>query len=191
MPHNYYTKTWKNPTGKRELNWSCGTTVDQVFNLETLQVTQPFNISSTRIGFMLSFLDGLQKVLIFVDKLESINDEASGFKEVKGVEYILDLNSLSLSLVDNLKKIEILYASITSSGISWSERIAKKSKAFKPFSNVKIDKIEQAYQKYMATRGETSSLMNSSLARSFESQTALAAAEFSYKTIQLDDDDAV
>ncbi len=191
MPHHYYTKTWKNPTGKRELIWSCGHTADQVFNLETLQATQPFNISPTRIGFTLSFLDGLQKVLIFVEKLESINDEASGFKEVKGVEYILDLNSLGLSLIDDIKKIEILYASVTSSGISWGEKVNKKGKAFKPLANHKIEMIEQAYQKYMSTRSESSSLMNASLARSFESQSALTAAEYSFKTIQLDDDDAV
>lgn len=36
-----------------------------------------------------------------------------GYKKIKGDEYIMDLNSLGLSLVDDLNQIEILYMSIT------------------------------------------------------------------------------
>jgi vacuolar protein sorting-associated protein 13A/C len=182
-------KTWKNPIGKRELIWTCGDSANQVFDLETLQATKKFNIGPARSGFTLSFLDGLQKVLIFVENLEAVNDEASGLKEVKGAEYILDLNSLSLSLVDDVNRVEILYASITSSGISWGEK--NKSKTFKPFDFTRINLLEQAYQNYMEKKDESSSLLNSSLARSFENQAALTSAQFSYKIIPLNEQDGV
>lgn len=36
MPEQYHMKTWKNPTGKRELNWSCGSTAEKIYDLDTL-----------------------------------------------------------------------------------------------------------------------------------------------------------
>lgn len=62
---------------------------------------------------MLSFLDGMQRVLMFVDKLDNLNDEVVGFKEIKGDEFVLNLESLGLSLVDDKNQLEILYMSIT------------------------------------------------------------------------------
>lgn len=190
MPQQYFTKTWKNPIGKRELVWSCGTSTNQIFNLETIQQTQPFNISPTRIGFVLSFLDGLQRVLLFVDRLENVNEEATGFKEIKGMEYILDLNSLSMSLVDDVNQLEILYASITSSTISWGEKLPNKTKAFKPFPNAKIDRLELAYQKFLQNRDTGSQGLTRT--SSFVSHSSISTAtEPSYKTVTLDDGDEV
>ena len=67
-----------------------------------------------------------------------------------------------------------------------------KAKSFKPFPTYTNEKIEQAYQKYILRKDEmTPSLMNSSFTQSFGSQSSLTSAQFSYKTISLDDEDAV
>ena len=58
-------------------------------------------------------MDGLQKVLMFVESLDKINDEVIGYKEIEGDEFILSLNNLSLSLVDDKNQVEIIYVSIT------------------------------------------------------------------------------
>ena len=36
MPDQYFMKTWNNPIGKRELNWSCGNLTDQIYNLDIM-----------------------------------------------------------------------------------------------------------------------------------------------------------
>jgi hypothetical protein len=59
------------------------------------------------------------------------------------------LNSFSLSLIDDRYQKELLYASLTSSGINWGERPSKKNKVFKAFPAHKIVKIEEAYQQYL------------------------------------------
>ena len=126
MPQQYFIKTWRNPIGKRELNWTCGLSVNQVYNLDTLQSTHKFQVTLSRDAYCLSFLDGMQKVLMFVDRLSNLNDEVIGFKEIRGDEFLLNLNSLSLSMIDDRNQVEILYASITSSSINWGEKLNNK-----------------------------------------------------------------
>lgn len=75
MPDQYFIKVWENPVGARELKWSCGLSTDQVYNLDMLQMKQKFQVTLSRDAYCLSFLDGLQKVLMFVDRLDNLNDE--------------------------------------------------------------------------------------------------------------------
>ncbi|CAF0704730.1 unnamed protein product [Brachionus calyciflorus] len=189
MPYQYKLKTWANPVGKRELLWSCGSTIDQVYNINTLQSKQQFLIDNNRTGFIISFLDGLQKVLMFVDGLENLNDEIAGYKEIKGDEYVLSFNSLSLSLIDDIKKIELLYVSLTSSSIDWGEKLNKKAKVFKSFPTYKTEKIEQAYQKYLNTSSQE-------IQRSASGSLSIKSigsnkSNYSYKTIAIDEQDEV
>ena len=62
---------------------------------------------------------------------------------------MLNLNSLSLSLIDDRNKQEILFVSITSSGINWGQKLSNKLKVFKAFPTHKIERIETVYQKYL------------------------------------------
>jgi hypothetical protein len=82
MPSQYHVKTWKNPIGKRELLWSCGTSIKVVYNSETLQSKVEFEIAKDQKAFCLTFLDGLQKVLLFTDDLNGLNDEVSHFSSL-------------------------------------------------------------------------------------------------------------
>jgi hypothetical protein len=50
---------------------------------------------------------------MFVESLDKINDEVIGYKEIEGDEFILSLNNLSLSLIDDKNQVEIIYVSIT------------------------------------------------------------------------------
>ncbi len=75
--------------------------------------------------------------------------QVAGFKEIKGDEYVLSLKNLGLSLIDDKRQIEILYVSITSSGIHWGEKLNNKIKVFKAFPTHKIERIEVVYQKYL------------------------------------------
>lgn len=149
MPEQYFLKTWQNPIGIRELIWSCGISTNQVYNLEILQSKQKFQVTLSRNAYCISFLDGLQKVLMFVDRLDNLSDDVAGFKEIKGDEYILNLNSLSLSLIDDKQKLEIVYASITSSSLNWGEKLNNKLKVFKPLPTHIIERIELLYQEYL------------------------------------------
>lgn len=129
--------------------WSCGITRNQVYNLDTLQSVKQFDISPSNAGFSLSFLDGLQRVLMFVETTSNLNEDVVGYKKIKGDEYILDLDSLGLSLIDDKNQIEIFYMSFTSSSISWGQKLNQSKNVFKAFSNHKMEKLEKAYQKYI------------------------------------------
>ena len=120
------------------LNWSRGLCANQAYNLDTLQSTQKFQVTLSRDAYCLSFLDGLQKVLMFVDRLSNLNDEVVGFKEITGDEFLLNLNSFSMSLIDDKYKREVLYASVTSSCISWGEKLTNRVKVFKAFPTHQI-----------------------------------------------------
>ncbi len=119
---------------------------------------------------------------MFVDSLEKINDEIVGLKEIEGQEYVLKLNSLSLSLVDDRNQKEILFVSITSSSVNWGE--IKKNNAFKVFPMQKIEKLEQAYLKYLEDKPLASPIASN------HSDLALRK-EFSYKTVSIDEEDEV
>ena len=176
MPNQYNLKLWANPVGKRELIWSCGMSENQVYNLDTLQSKSSFAISPNKVGYTLSFLDGLQKVLMFVDDLANVSDEVVGFKEIEGQEYVLKLDSLSLSLIDDRNQIEILHVSVTSSSVNWGEKLTKKNSVFKAFPMHRIEKIEKAYKIYLADKPPTSPITASKSDYSLK-------REFSYKPI--------
>ncbi len=150
MPEQYFLKTWKNPIGSRQLTWTCGISADQVYNIDTIQATHKFQVTLSRDAYCLSFLDGLQKVLMFVDRLGQLNDEVVGFKEIRGDEFLLNLKSFGLTVIDDRSRLEILYVSCTSSSINWGERLNNRVKVFKAFPTHQIERIEAVYQEYLA-----------------------------------------
>jgi hypothetical protein len=52
-------------------------------------------------------------------------------------------------MIDDKRRLEILYVSITSSGINWGEKLSNKIKVFKSFPTHKIERIETVYKIYL------------------------------------------
>ena len=86
---------------------------------------------------------------MFVDNISNLNEEVVDISAVKGDStiFIADLNSVSLSLVDDINQVEIVYMSVTSSSVNWGEK-PKRNKIFKPFPTLQIMCIEEQYQLY-------------------------------------------
>ena len=84
-----------------------------------------------------------------MDNISNLNEEVVDISTVKGdsTMFIADLNSVSLSLVDDISQVEIVYMSVTSSSVNWGEK-TKRNKIFKPFQTVHIMRIEEQYQLY-------------------------------------------
>lgn len=97
----------------------------------------------------------------------------------------LEFNSLGLSLIDDRNQKEILYVSITSSSVNWGEIQTKKNNSFKLFPMHRIEKLEQAYLKFINERPQ----LTSPIASNYNEHTLIK--EFSYKTIPIDDQDEV
>ena len=106
----------------------------------------------------ISFLDGLQRVLLFTED-EELARYLQAARETDQVqaEYIIMFHGLGLSLVDGDKGQEILYTRIASSDIMWQACKPGKSKRFKPLSNSENQAIEAAYQHYLNEKTISSS----------------------------------
>jgi len=88
-------------------------------------------------------------------------------------------------LIDDRHQKEILFISITSSSVNWGEIQTKKNNAFKLFPIHRIEKLEQAYLKYLQEKPQ----LESPIASNYNEQ--MLKKEFSYKTIHIDDQDEV
>ncbi|KAF6206535.1 hypothetical protein GE061_017769 [Apolygus lucorum] len=98
--------------------------------------------------YWVSFLYGLQRVLLFTS-YQSIARDAQNLvsSDVTESEIEIMINGISLSLVDNIKKVEVLHLGITSTGVAWQSKKRGK-KRFKPLSERESNSIEMAYQEH-------------------------------------------
>uniref|UniRef100_K1QCU7 Vacuolar protein sorting-associated protein 13C n=1 Tax=Magallana gigas TaxID=29159 RepID=K1QCU7_MAGGI len=112
--------TWENAIGKRELEWSSGEVKSQKTSLIQDGTDSFFLDSDTKI-FWVSFLDGLQRVLLFTEDLAvAINAQEAG--ELERIEQEINL-----------------------SGVIWEE----KKKRYKALNGKTTGLLEAAYQKYV------------------------------------------
>ena len=151
--------TWRHPNGSRSLSWSYNDGQENQRNI-FMSSSAVFE-SSASIGRedemvadsglqWVSFLHGRQRVLLFTDDVMLIIQLQSA-ATVEPIEqsFSLSLHGLGVSLVDNIKRREILYAGITSSGVIWET--AKPSKGllrFRPMSIRDNNLLEEVYQQY-------------------------------------------
>uniref|UniRef100_A0A146KJR5 Vacuolar protein sorting-associated protein 13A n=1 Tax=Lygus hesperus TaxID=30085 RepID=A0A146KJR5_LYGHE len=100
--------------------------------------------------YWVSFLYGLQRVLLFTS-YQSIARDAQNLvsSDVTESEVEVMINGISLSLVDNINKVEVLHLGITSTGVAWQSK-KKGKKRFKPLSDRESNVIEMAYQEHKA-----------------------------------------
>lgn len=137
--------TWQDALElKRELLWSCRDKKNQVNSLEKDTVEEFFADSDTKVYFT-SFLDGMQRVIMFTqDLVLATMAQQAGELEMADQDITLALAGLGLSLVDNLEKRDICYISICSSGVIWET----KKKRFKGMKLKDSETVEKHYQKF-------------------------------------------
>jgi len=107
-----------------------------------------FNVSPSVKLFWVTFLDGMQRVLLFTEHPEIARDaELAGEMEVFDQEIVLAVHGLGVSLVDNISHQEVIYLGITSSGTIWE---AKKhgGRRFKAIPQDDSLLIEEAWKLY-------------------------------------------
>ncbi|XP_017078120.1 vacuolar protein sorting-associated protein 13 [Drosophila eugracilis] len=95
-----------------------------------------------------SFLDGLQRVLLFTDN-DSIASRTETTSSLQSITQSIDLriHGIGLSVINNETGLDILYLGITSSGIIWeSKKVTKKR--FKEFTITDNALMEHEFQRY-------------------------------------------
>ncbi|KAK3590891.1 hypothetical protein CHS0354_020869 [Potamilus streckersoni] len=145
MPVMAQLYAWEDSLGKRELIWTCGEMKDQKNDLSQDGIGEFFYNSDTKV-YWVSFLDGMQRVLLLTEDLvlATLAQEAGELEQIEQ-EINLKIHGLGLSLVNADKETEVAYIGITSSGIIWEE---KKRKRFKALDVKSCIVLETAFQKY-------------------------------------------
>ncbi|XP_045493787.1 vacuolar protein sorting-associated protein 13 [Colias croceus] len=143
--------TWDNPAGPRTLIFE-GYKKKEIENDLRKDGIGDFMISETERLWWVSFLDGLQRVvLVTSDALLASGAHTVGEAEPVRTEFVLAIHGLGLSLVNDHDLTEILYMSISNSGIIW-EQCKMGSRRYKKIEGQKLVQYEEAYQKYLTAK---------------------------------------
>lgn len=96
-----------------------------------------------------SFLDGLQRVLLFTEN-ESIANRTESTASLQSITQSIDLriHGIGLSVINNETGLDILYLGVTSSGIIWESKKVTKNR-FKELTINENALLEIEYQKYL------------------------------------------
>ncbi|XP_031336343.1 vacuolar protein sorting-associated protein 13 isoform X2 [Photinus pyralis] len=139
---------WENPSGPKVLVWDIGHKKEMEDDLRKDGVGE-FSPSDNTQVYWVSFLDGLQRVLLFtLDKSVAENVQCAKQFEAIQQEINVLIHGLGLSLVNNVTRQEILYAGIASSGITW-ETCKMHTRRWKQLGNRESLAIESAYQSHL------------------------------------------
>ncbi|CAH2071109.1 unnamed protein product, partial [Iphiclides podalirius] len=143
--------TWDNPAGPRILIFE-GHKKKEIENDLRKDGIGDFMINETQRVSWVSFLDGLQRVLLFTeDPLLASGAHTVGEAELLDTELVLAMQGLGLSLVDDSQALEIVYVSISNSGIIW-EQCKMGARRYKKIEGPKLIQLEEAYQRYLAEK---------------------------------------
>ncbi|XP_062237859.1 vacuolar protein sorting-associated protein 13A isoform X1 [Platichthys flesus] len=137
--------TWAEPTGSRELCWTCGTYSGKLKSEEDLRE----DMNNDGKLFVISFYEGLQRVMLFtgerrIFKLLCESEKAQMAEQ----EIILSLKNMGVSLVNNSSSQEVSFIGITSSDVVWEMKPKKKSR-WKTLSTKEAEMLEDSYRVYI------------------------------------------
>ncbi|XP_017019677.1 intermembrane lipid transfer protein Vps13-like [Drosophila kikkawai] len=137
---------WDDPTGSKVLVFG---TNKQETDLKRDNTGDVVTENGSK-ALWVSFLDGLQRVLLFTES-ESIARRTESNAALQSITQSIDLRILGVgfSLINNESGVDILYLGVTSSGIIWESKKTSK----KRFKEVTINEnalIEAEYTKYLA-----------------------------------------
>ncbi|CAH2105534.1 unnamed protein product [Euphydryas editha] len=140
--------TWENPAGPRILIFEAHKKKEIENDLRKDGIGD-FMINETQHVWWVSFLDGLQRVVLFTeDPILASGAHTVGEAEPVHTELVLAVHGLGLSLVDDRGLTEILYVSISNSGIIW-EQCKIGARRYKKIEGPKAIQFEEAYQHYL------------------------------------------
>lgn len=140
--------TWDNPSGSRVLVWDIGNGKELEDDLRKDDLGE-FAPRSNQTVYWVSFLDGMQRILLFTED-RFIAEQAQSAKglEEQQQEINVSIYGLGISFVNNETKHEVMYVGIASSGVIW-EYSKSLNKRYKQFNSKDNYNIEMAYQQYL------------------------------------------
>ncbi|XP_028027252.1 vacuolar protein sorting-associated protein 13 isoform X3 [Bombyx mandarina] len=143
--------TWDNPAGPRVLIFE-GHKRKEVENDLRKDGIGDFMITETCRVSWVSFLDGLQRVILFTDDpILASGAYSIGEVEAIDMEIVLSMQGMGLSLVNDHEMLELLYISISNSGIVW-EQCKIGARRYKKIEGQKVVQFEEAYQRYLVEK---------------------------------------
>ncbi|CAH0407407.1 unnamed protein product [Chilo suppressalis] len=157
-PMNKMLFTWDNPAGPRVLIFESHKRKEIENDLRQDGIGE-FAINETKKISWVSFLDGLQRVVLFTDDpILASGAHTIGEAEMVDTEILLSMQGMGLSLVNDPELLEIVYISISHSGIIW-EQCKIGARRYKKIEGAKSLQLEDAYQTYLTEKmvGETES----------------------------------
>lgn len=105
--------TWENPAGARLLVWEDGNKKEITDNLRKDNLGAFVIPDVDQEVYNVSFLDGIQRVLLFTSNLKIAEDcQLVGDLEIVDQEITMSIHGVGLSLVNNINKSELLYLCI-------------------------------------------------------------------------------
>lgn len=145
--------TWQDPTGSRTLSWAIsGYHCEHTNNLVSDQSVGIIQLDNDVELAWVSFLDGMQRVLLFTEDRNLCFKLAHSTGENERIEWELDvsIHGIGISVVNNAPNCskEFLYTSITSSDIVWEIRRNGKSR-YKSLTRAQCEALEADFQLYM------------------------------------------
>ncbi|KAJ9578224.1 hypothetical protein L9F63_005554, partial [Diploptera punctata] len=149
-PHESLLYAWEQPTGSRTIAWKDGKKKEILDDLRKDGIGEFTPMDSQQQMWWVSFLNGMQRVLLFTPEMSIARDaQSAGEFEPISQEITVSIHGLGLSLVNNLQHLELLYIGIASSGIIW-ETCKTNKQRFKPLSVKDCLAIEEGYVQFNA-----------------------------------------
>ncbi|XP_050687793.1 intermembrane lipid transfer protein Vps13-like isoform X2 [Eriocheir sinensis] len=94
------------------------------------------------------FLQNQQRCVLFIDNIHIVSAALNAaMLERFQQEVVLSINSIGLSLVDDIDRKEVAYISLASSGVVW-EHCKQKGRKHRPFTQSQTELLEKCYQLY-------------------------------------------
>ncbi|EDW46783.1 GM20965, partial [Drosophila sechellia] len=136
---------WDDPTGPKMLVF--GTNKEET-DLKRDGIGEVIMQDGEKVLWV-SFLDGLQRVLLFTEN-ESIANRTESTASLQSITQSIDLriHGIGLSVINNETGLDILYLGVTSSGIIWESKKVTKNR-FKELTINENALLEIEYQKYL------------------------------------------
>ncbi|XP_077417334.1 intermembrane lipid transfer protein VPS13A isoform X1 [Vanacampus margaritifer] len=137
--------TWTKPTGSRELCWQCGKYSGKLKSEEDLCE----NLEKEGNLFVISFYEGLQRVVLFTEELRIYNLLCESERaQLAEQEITLLLYNVGVSLVNNSSGQEVSFIGITSSDVVWELKPKKKNR-WKPLDAEAAEMLEKSFKEYV------------------------------------------